>query len=48
MTIYTSRTPSSDVNNPDMAHVSHVSEAAEQLDWAVGGGGTQGERREGR
>ena len=42
----TSSSPSSHVTNLDMAHVSHVSEAADWLDGAVGGRGKQEFRRE--
>ena len=44
----TSSHPSSNVTNMDMAHVCHVSEAAEWLDGTVGGGGKQEDRWEGR
>ena len=44
----TSSPPSSHVTNPDMVYVCHVSEAAEWLDGAVGGGGKQEDRQEGR
>ena len=45
--MFTSSPPSSHVTNPDMVHVRHVSEVAEWLDGAVGGGGKQEDRREG-
>ena len=46
--MHASRPPSSHVTNPDMAHLCHVSEAAEWLDGAVGDGGKQEDRQEER
>ena len=45
VTMHASRSPSSYVTNPDMAHVHHVSEAAEWLDGTVGDEGKQEGRR---